>query len=141
MKKVSFGITLVALLALIAVQLSWATPSVSAAPSIIVKWHYVLPGQNLYRISLMYGVSQQAIINANGIVNPNLIKAYQYLKIPLPAPPPPPPPGFWYQVKPGDTLYSLAWKYGTSVWAIKNANPGKIWNANLIYAWDWIYIP
>jgi LysM repeat protein len=139
MKKVSLGFMLVALLALIAVQLSWATPSVSAAPLGQGVYHWVLPGQNLYRISMWYGVSQHAILAANpGIVHPNLIKAYTYLWIPGV---PPVRPGFSYTVQPGDTLYSLAWQYGTTVWAIKAANPGKIWNANLIYAWDVIWIP
>ena len=140
MKKVSFGFTLVAMLALIAVQLSWATPSVSAAPLSQGVWHWVLPGQNLYRLSLWYGVPQHAILAANpSIMHPNLIKAYTYVLIP--GVPPWPRPGGPYTVQPGDTLTSLAWRYGTTVAAIKAANPGKIWNANLIYAWDVIWIP
>jgi hypothetical protein len=88
----------------------------------------------------MYGVRQQSIISANGILNPNLIKAYQYLKIPLPGPPPP-VTGSWHYVQPGQTLYSLALWYNTSVWAIVNANPGKIPGPHLVYAWSWIWIP
>lgn len=45
-------------------------------------YHYVQPGQNLYRIGLMYGVSMWRIAQCNGIANPNYIRAYSYLCIP-----------------------------------------------------------
>ena len=56
--------------------------------------HVVAAGENLYRISLRYGVSVQTIAQANGIANPNLIYAGQSLTIPCPgAPPATPVPG------------------------------------------------
>ena len=45
-------------------------------------YHTVRPGENLYRISLAYGVPMSAIAAANGIVNYNLIYAGQTLCIP-----------------------------------------------------------
>ena len=45
-------------------------------------YHQVLPGENLYRISLAYGVPMATIAAANGIVNYNLIYAGQTLCIP-----------------------------------------------------------
>jgi LysM repeat protein len=45
-------------------------------------YHMVLPGENLYRISLAYGVPMATIAAANGIVNYNLIYAGQTLCIP-----------------------------------------------------------
>jgi len=45
-------------------------------------YHKVLPGENLYRISLAYGVPMSTIAAANGIVNYNLIFAGQTLCIP-----------------------------------------------------------
>jgi LysM repeat protein len=45
-------------------------------------YHKVLPGENLYRISLTYGVPMATIAAANGIVNYNLIYAGQTLCIP-----------------------------------------------------------
>jgi LysM repeat protein len=45
-------------------------------------YHTVRPGENLYRISLTYGVPMSAIAAANGIVNYNLIYAGQTLCIP-----------------------------------------------------------
>jgi N-acetylmuramoyl-L-alanine amidase len=44
--------------------------------------HTVRPGDNLFRISLAYGVPMTAIASANGIVNYNLIFAGQTLCIP-----------------------------------------------------------
>jgi LysM repeat protein len=44
--------------------------------------HTVKPGENLYRISLAYGVPMSTIAAANGIVNYNLIYAGQTLCIP-----------------------------------------------------------
>ena len=44
--------------------------------------HIVQRGENLYRIGLRYGVSVQAIAQANGIINPNQIFVGQKLIIP-----------------------------------------------------------
>ena len=47
------------------------------------RWHHtVVRGENLYRISLRYGVNMWSIVNANSIANPNLIYAGQVLCIP-----------------------------------------------------------
>jgi len=47
------------------------------------RWvHPVAQGQNLFRISLRYGVSMSTIVQANGISNPHLIYAGQTLCIP-----------------------------------------------------------
>lgn len=57
----------------------------------------VQPGDTLYRISVRFGVTVQAIAQANGIANVNLIYVGQVLQIPGAGgggtPPPPPPPG------------------------------------------------
>ncbi|NJL94150.1 MAG: LysM peptidoglycan-binding domain-containing protein, partial [Anaerolineae bacterium] len=44
--------------------------------------YVVQPGDNLFRISLRYGVSVQAIAQANNIANVNLILVGQVLQIP-----------------------------------------------------------
>jgi hypothetical protein len=46
--------------------------------------HVVQPGENLYRISLQYGVSQAAIQQRNNLTNPNQLRAGQQLIIPAP---------------------------------------------------------
>jgi len=102
--------------------------------------HVVQKGENLYRISLRYGVSQQAIINANHLSNPNYIWVGQRLCIPSCCYPPPPPPcGFWYTVKCGDTLYSIALRYGKCVQQLVAANGLK--DPNYIWVGQKLFIP
>ncbi|MBZ0319962.1 MAG: LysM peptidoglycan-binding domain-containing protein, partial [Anaerolineae bacterium] len=54
--------------------------------------HVVQPGENLYRISLRYGVSVQDIVTANNIANPNIIYVGQVLIIPVRGTTPPTQP-------------------------------------------------
>ena len=100
-------------------------------------------GQTLAAISRATGVSSWAIAQANGLVNPNYIQAGQSLWIPCPPGPPPPPPppscGYWYTVRWGDTLTSIAWRSGVNVWTIAQAN--GIFNLNRIYAGQALWIP
>ncbi|MEP7289891.1 MAG: LysM peptidoglycan-binding domain-containing protein [Chloroflexota bacterium] len=44
--------------------------------------HVVQPGENLFRISLRYNVTLDALMRANGISNPNLVFVGQVLRIP-----------------------------------------------------------
>ncbi len=44
--------------------------------------HTVQPGENLFRISLRYGVSWEEIARYNGITNPNAISVGQVIRIP-----------------------------------------------------------
>ena len=46
----------------------------------------------------------------------------------------------WYRIKPGDTLGTIAAKFGTNVNTLKANNPATIKNINLIYAGDAIVI-
>jgi LysM repeat protein len=83
-------------------------------------------------------------MKANHLVNPNRIYAGQKLLIPTKGyypPPPPVPPhvGFWYRVKPGDTLSAIGWRYGVSPWAIAAANGLR--NINCIFAGQKLWIP
>jgi LysM repeat protein len=110
-------------------------------------YHQVMPGENLYRISLRYNVSQAAIMAANGIANPDLIYAGQSLCIPGSTPPPPytpppytrPPCGIYYTVQYGDTLSSIAARHGVTMQSIMYAN--NILNPNYIYAGMILYVP
>lgn len=50
----------------------------------------------------------------------------------------------WYQVRRGDTLWGISRRmYGDgSDWTyIYGANYGRVYNPNLIYAGQWLYIP
>lgn len=86
--------------------------------------HTVRRGENLYRIALRYGVSVEAIVRANGLSDPERILAGQVLTIPktrrvtakaLPA-------ARTHVVKAGETLHSVARRYGTSVASLMRAN-------------------
>jgi LysM repeat protein len=58
---------------------------------------------------------------------------------PTPVMPPPPLCRNYHVVRCGDTLYNIAWRYGSTVPAIANAN--AIANVNLIYVGTTLCIP
>lgn len=99
--------------------------------------YVVKPGDTLYRIANLYGVSVASIVSANNIANPNLIYPNQVLQIPSGAPSP--PSATTYTVQSGDTLYRIAARYGTTVTALATAN--SIANPNLIYPGQVLVIP
>jgi LysM repeat protein len=84
-------------------------------------YYTVQRGDTLSRIAWRYGTTVQAIVQANGIVNRNLIYYGQRLWIPSSG-------GGWsggstvYVVRRGDTLYSIARRYGTTYRAIAATN-------------------
>lgn len=98
--------------------------------------YVVKPGDTLYRIASLYGVTVSAIVEANNIVNPNLIYPNQVLIIPTSTPS---TSTVTYTVRPGDTLYRIAGTYGTTVSAIVAAN--NIVNPDLIYPGQVLVIP
>jgi len=106
--------------------------------------HVVQTGDTLYGIAWHYGVSAQAIASANGLYNPDWIYAGQRLIIPgshMPAPPSPEPRGYGgtHMVQHGETLYSIAWRYGTTLSALIAAN--GLANPDYIYAGQVLSIP
>ncbi|MGB9879977.1 MAG: LysM peptidoglycan-binding domain-containing protein, partial [Anaerolineae bacterium] len=115
-----------------------AAPPIPPVPPSYPIYHQVQWGENLTRIAMRYGTTVWAIAQANGIWNINYIRAGQVLLIPVPGPIPGPMPRT-YIVQPGDTLSAIAWRFGTTVWALAQAN--GIWNPNLIYIGQRLYIP
>jgi LysM repeat protein len=110
------------------------------------KIHIVRRGEYLKVIAARYGVSVSAIVQANGLKNPNLIYPGQRLVIPCgtapsPQPQPQPEPGCVniHVVKRGEYLKVIAARYGVSVSAIVRANGLK--NPNLIYPGQRLKIP
>lgn len=82
--------------------------------------HVVASGDTLFSISQRYGVSQEAIIAANGLTNPNSLVVGQQLVIPAPGSvtvPPTTVPGTEqvYTVQPGDNLFRIGLQYGCTV--------------------------
>lgn len=79
--------------------------------------HTVAAGQTLFSIALQYGVTVNDLAFANGITNPNLIFAGQVLTIPGGS-----TDAQAYTVVAGDTLFSIARRFGTSVSSLASAN-------------------
>lgn len=158
MRRFLHIVILVSLLGLIAVVPS-VLPSFRVHAQGASTTYTVQPGDNLFRISLRFGVTVAALAQANNIANPNLIFVGQVLTIPAPGgttPPPPtatpvpgaptatPAPGGTgggtvdYTVQPGDTLFKIATRFGTTVQAIVQSN--GITNPNLIFPGQVLHI-
>jgi LysM repeat protein len=126
----------VALIVLLLAGLGGATVVSAQEPTIV---HIVQSGETLYSIARSYGVNMWAIARANGITDPNHIYAGQRLVIPTGQAGGIRHTGTVHVVQSGETLYSIANRYGVSMWAIARAN--GITNPNLIYVGQRLAIP
>lgn len=97
-------------------------------------YHTVLWGQSLSWIAYRYGVTLQEMVEANGLSNPNVIYAGQRLLIPTPA-----REYTEHVVSWGESLLTIAARYGVSVWEIAASN--GIANINLIFVGQRFRIP
>lgn len=131
---------LLALISLLMLVLSLSISSYAQTSEIV---HVVQLGENLYRISLRYGVSMAAIAERNNLYNYNFVYVGQYLYIPTGTTPPPvtPVPGetFNYYVQSGDTLAKIAARFRTTVAMLVSIN--NIYNPNIIYVGQLLKIP
>jgi LysM repeat protein len=97
------------------------TPTNTPVPS--TGFYYTVQrGDTLSSIARRYSTTVQAIVQANGIVNPNLIFYGQRLWIPSSPGPGPGPSPTVYIVRAGDTLYAIARRYGTTYQALAALN-------------------
>ncbi|MTI79301.1 MAG: LysM peptidoglycan-binding domain-containing protein [Firmicutes bacterium] len=82
-------------------------------------------GDTFYSIAQRFDITVQDLIDANPAVDPNRLQIGQTICLPMDGPQPICPAGtFPYFVRSGDTFYSLAQRYNTTVDAIAAANPG-----------------
>jgi LysM repeat protein len=146
-------------LACLALVLLWLR---AAGPAFADTIYIVQPGDNLFRISLRFGVSEPAVMAANGLTDPSRIYAGQQLVIPGPGtpvpavpaqasalptataaaaatPPPASPAAATYVVQPGDTLHRIAVQFGVSEYALMELN--GILNPNRISAGQTLQLP
>ncbi len=118
-----------------------ATSVPTVAPTAAVsgpRTHIVQPGENLFRIALYYEMSWQTLAAANGIINPNFIYPGQRLTIPTDVSAVPMGEKI-HVVQPGENLFRIALKYGTTVEAIAVAN--DISNVHSIFTGQRLRIP
>ncbi len=112
------------------------TPSPTATPQVTV--HIVSFGETLFSIAQAYGVSWEALAEANGLTYPYLIYVEEELVIPE-AGEVTPVAGQVYVVQYGDTLFSIAQAYGTSVEVLAEAN--GLTSPYIIYMGQRLVIP
>ena len=87
------------------------------------KYHKVKSGESLEKIAKNYGVSMQELIKANKNINPNKLKVGESLCIPQRKLAKTKTQDYAiYKVKKGDTLQSIAKKFGVDVQELKSFN-------------------
>ena len=87
-----------------------------------------MPGNTLWGIANFFGTTIEEIVSANNIENPEFIIPGIVLKIPATIPPDFPA---FYIVRPGDSLWSVAKRYGLKTDDIKMYN--NLTNPDMIY--------
>jgi LysM repeat protein len=107
--------------------------------------HVVQAGENLYRIALKYGLTVNQLAAANGITDVSRVYVGQVLVIPgaeqtaqQPASAPATTNGV-YIVQRGDTVKSIAQRFGVSWEAVVSVN--RLANPNMIYPGQQLVIP
>jgi LysM repeat protein len=114
----------------------WGAPESQGPVIHVVQW-----GETLAAIALRHGISLTALVQANGLTNPNFIYAGQRLTIPSGTAPAPPPAGqtTTYVVQRGDTLNVIAVRFGTTVNTLVSLN--RLSNPNFIYVGQRLQVP
>ena len=123
-------------LASLVLLLLFASPAMAQDPTPEPEVYVVQPGDTLFTIAQRFGSSVEAIVAANGITNPSLINPGQKLIIPTVE------LDHWsstrsgnnarvHAIRPGEVLPALAFRYGTTVWALRVENDlnrlGLLW--------------
>lgn len=104
-------------------------PPADSSPSYIT--YVIQPGDTLSEIAKRYGTSVTELVKINKIPDPDKIYAGNTLKVPESGAGAP-----YYTIRPGDTLSSIAARFGTTVNALTAINgiadPDKIYAGNRI---------
>jgi LysM repeat protein len=98
------------------------TPTLPPYTTYTIEW-----GDSLWSIALEFGVTVEALMEANGLSEDAILDVGQELLIPLALEETTPQPtsspqGIIYTVAPGDTLWSIALEFGIAVEALMEAN-------------------
>ena len=113
---------------------STAAPAPTKSTASTIKTYTVKKGDTLSEIAGKYGITYQQLASHNGIADPNKISVGQVLKIPGAS-----PSYKVHTVKSGESLSSIASKYGTTYQALAKYN--NIKNPDLIRKGQKIKIP
>lgn len=81
-------------------------------------------GDTIYSISRRAGIVPEAVIAANPGLDPDRLQIGQQICVPAPPPTECPGGSLPYLIRSGDTLYSLARRFNTTVTSILGLNPG-----------------
>jgi murein DD-endopeptidase MepM/ murein hydrolase activator NlpD len=113
-----------------------AAPVAAQEPTAEPPIYVVQPGDTLFSIAQRFGSTVEAIVVANDIADPSLIRVGQRLIIPTAQPELVPtleaaPLSRVHPVRPGEALPSLAFQYGTTFWTLRDENElhrlGLLW--------------
>ncbi len=88
----------------------------------------IAPGDTLWAIAQRFGITVQALLAANPGVDPARLRVGQQITVPTAAQ----PGATTYTVRPGDTFWGIATRFGISVQALAAANP-QVQNPAAIY--------
>jgi LysM repeat protein len=124
-------------LVLVVTSASLTSPTAAASPGfVVVRW-----GDTLAAIAARNGTTIQALMRTNSLPNPNFVYAGQRLVIPASSSVPISLPftGSVYTVNAGDTLVTIAAKFGTTTDGMMRAN--GLYNPNFIYIGQRLNIP
>jgi murein DD-endopeptidase MepM/ murein hydrolase activator NlpD len=118
---------LLAVVVLLLASLCFAVAVAAQEPTPEPPIYEVQPGDTLFTIAQRFGTTVEALVATNGIEDPSLINVGQKLVIPTAQPelvPAPEPAAHSrvHPVHPGETLPALAFRYGTTVWALREDN-------------------
>ncbi len=135
MRRLLAVLALTLLFVTLNVGIVMAAPGMQSGPQI----HYVGFGDSLSGIAARYGVSAEAIMQVNGLTNPDMIYVGQPLLIPglgtygqSPGYPAGGGCGNTHVVRPGETLSGVAWQYGVPV--------DTLLASNQLYSRDMVYV-
>ncbi len=140
MRRVLVAVTFALLLTMLASSAAYARQEQCCTAT----YHTVKPGETLFSIGRLYGVSPMAIASHNGIVNPNRIYAWQVLAIPCGACWHPYYPygctcRYYHRIAAGENLFRISLRYGVSMWRIAQCN--NLTNLNYIQYGRTLCIP
>lgn len=95
----------------------------------------VRKGNTLFGIANFFGTTVEKILQINNIADPNKIYVGQEILVPVDTED---LNGYVYVTRPGDTLWSIAQRFGTTVESIAKKN--GMCNPNILYPGTRLYI-